>query len=105
MSYVVYGRYDVSCAVGVSPADDGDDALPFLAFFKMSSIPSGRLNDVVSGEDAQEMIDVIRENGGFVVYFDNPDSAERFSRLSSIVFSLASRGEWANREEIVETIN
>ena len=105
MSYIVYGSPDAHCAVGVSPPQEGGYPLPFLAFFRMSDIPKGKLEAISSGDDVELMLKVIKASSGFVVYFDNPDSAERFHTFTSMAFSLASRSDWAEREEIKETIN
>lgn len=105
MSYIVYGSPDAHCAVGVSPPHEGGQSLPFLAFFRMSDIPKGKLEVISSGDDVELMLKIIKANNGIVVYFDNPDSAERFQTFASMVFSIASRSDWADREEIKETVN
>jgi hypothetical protein len=101
----IYGTSDVSCAVGIAEPSEGGDPLPFLAFFKLSSVPEAELGGLRGGADAMDVIKTVQQRGGVVVYFDNPDSAERIHKLLSVVFSAASRFDWADREEFKETIN
>ena len=101
----IYGTPDVSCAIGVSEPYDGEEPMPFVAFFRMSAIPEAELNGIQGGGEARQMIKAVQDSGGLIVYFDNPESAERFHKLMNIVFTAASRFEWADREELKETIN
>lgn len=105
MSTFIYGTPDISCAIGVAVPPKGDEPFPFLAFFRLSVIPEAELGGMREGADAQSMIQTVQNNGGFVVYFDNPESAERIHKLMNIVFTAASRFEWADREEFKETVN
>lgn len=105
MSAFVYGTPDISCAVGIAEPSEGAEPLPFLAFFRLSSIPDAELGGVREGSNAKDMIQTVQQRGGVVVYFDNPESAERIHKLMSVVFSAASRFDWSEREEMKGAMN
>lgn len=105
MSAFVYGTPDISCAVGIAEPSEGAEPLPFFAFFKLSAIPEAELGGMREGANAMDMIKTVQQRGGVVVYFDNPESAERIQKLMSIVFSAASRFEWSEKEELKGAIN
>jgi hypothetical protein len=75
MTVFVYGSPGVSCAIGVASPSEGEEPMPFFAFFDTSIVPGG-----VYGEDdgAGLMVDKIVAAGGTFIYFDNPECAERF---------------------------
>lgn len=105
MSSIVYGVGDMICTIGISSATDGGSPLPFIGFINQSKLPKEGLEGKNVDEKAVELINIIKDAGGTIIYFDNPESAERFHKLTSFVFTMACQGDWADREQIRETIN
>lgn len=105
MSSIVYGVGDMICTIGISSATDGGSQLPFVGFINQSKLPKEGLQSTSMDEKAVELIKIITDAGGTIIYFDNPESAERFHKLTSIVFTMACQTDWSDREQIKETIN
>ena len=105
MTIIVYGVGDMICTIGVSPLSEGGASLPFIGFVKKSVIPEECMTSAPTDEKAMKMIDIITGNGGVLVYFDNPESAERFHTLASAVFTMACQTDWTERQQTSETIN
>ena len=105
MTTIVYGSGDMICTIGVSSLGEGGPCLPFIGFVKRSAVPEKYFTSPASDERASEMIKIINANGGTLVYFDNPECAERFHMFSSALFTMASQSDWADRKQASETIN
>ncbi len=105
MSSIVYGVGDMICTIGIYSPHEGGSPLPFVGFINQSKLPKEGLEGKNVDEKAVELIKIINDAGGFIIYFDNPESAERFHKLTSIVFTMACQTDWTDREQIKETIN
>ena len=101
MTHIVYGDGDAICAIGMMKSPKGDDYLPFFGMINTSSIVKDKITDLKSAtdEDTRGVVQTIIDNGGVMIYFDNPESAQRFQKLLSVVFVAACDGDWAHRTE------
>jgi len=107
MSHIVYGDGDAMCAIGMTKSPKGDALLPFFAMVNASAISKERVTDLKSATEAdtQDVVRTIIDNGGVMIYFDSPESAQRFQRLLSTVFVAACDGDWVHRTEAKGSMN
>lgn len=105
MTTIVYGVGDMLCIIGMSPPDGSDQPLPLLGFLKRSSLSDECFYAEPSVEKTAEIIKAVKASGGVIIYFDNPECAERFHSMSSLAFTMACRTDWAERQQASETMN
>ena len=107
MSYFTYGDDDALIAVGIGKPPGTGDLMPFVAIINTSSISTEAGVDLKSALDdqTQDVIKVIVENKGVVIYFDNPEGAQRFMNMITLAFMSAADGDWVHRRETNRSMN
>ena len=107
MSYFTYGDDDALIAVGIGKPPGTQELMPFVAIINASSIPPEaglRLKSALDSETG-DVISVIVENKGVVIYFDNPEGAQRFMNMINLAFMSAADGDWVHRRETNRSMN
>ncbi len=107
MSYFTYGDDDALIAVGIGKPPGTQELMPFVAIINTSSISTEAGVHLKSALDdqTQDVIKVIVENKGVVIYFDNPEGAQRFMNMITLAFMSAADGDWVHRRETNRSIN
>ena len=107
MSYFTYGDNDALIAVGIGKPPGTQELMPFVAIINTSSISTEAGIDLKSALDdqTQDVIKVITENNGVVIYFDNPEGAQRFLNMTTLALMSAADGDWVHRRETNRSMN
>lgn len=107
MSYFTYGDDDALIAVGIGKPPGTQELMPFVAIINTSSISTEAGIDLKSALDdqTQDVIKVITENNGVVIYFDNPEGAQRFLNMTTLALMSAADGDWVHRRETNRSMN
>ena len=107
MSYFTYGDDDALIAVGIGKPPGTVDLMPFIAIINTSSISTEAGVNLKSAldEGTQDVIKVITDNKGVVIYFDNPEGAQRFLGMLTMALMSAADGDWVHRRETNRSLN
>lgn len=92
---VVYGNPLTLMTLGMSML--GDTPTPFIGFVDRSKMDGKE--SVTHGSDASALIEEIDQMGGVVIYFENPEAAERIHVVMSSLFSNAMSTDWSSIEQ------
>ena len=92
---VVYGNPLTLMTLGMSML--GDTPTPFIGFVDRSKM-DGR-EGVTHGSDASVLIEEIDQMGGVVIYFENPEAAEKVHAVMSRLFMNAMSTDWSSVEQ------
>lgn len=99
MTQFVYGGQNTVLALGMGMM--GGAATPFIGFVPRDPNMKGHV--LVSGSsNTEETIKEIDAKGGTLVWFENPDAAERIHRLLADLFDIALTGEWGSKEKVAK---
>lgn len=107
MSYFTYGDDDALIAVGIGKPPGTVDLMPFIAIINTSSISTEAGINLKSAldEGTQDVIKMITDNKGVVIYFDNPEGAQRFLSMLTLALMSAADGDWVHRRETNRSLN
>lgn len=97
MTTFVYGTPKTVLAIGIAPMNN--IPTPFIAFAdeKNLGLKSSKLDQ--GAENAARAISDLTEAGATIVYFENPEAAERLINLMADVFEHAVQGSWGDVQE------
>ena len=107
MSYFTYGGDDALIAVGIGKPPGTVDLMPFVAIINSSTISTEAGINLKSAldEGTQDVIKMITDNKGVVIYFDNPEGAQRFLSMLTLALMSAADGDWVHRRETNRSLN
>jgi len=107
MSYFTYGDDDALIAVGIGKPPGTVDLMPFIAIINTSSISTEAGVNLKSAldEGTHDVIKMITDNKGVVIYFDNPEGAQRFLGMLTMALVSAADGDWGHRRETQRSVN
>ena len=107
MSYFTYGDNDALIAVGIGKPPGTGDLMPFVGIINSSTISTEAGINLKSAldEGTQDVIKMITDNKGVVIYFDNPEGAQRFMNMTTLAFMSAADGDWVHRRETNRSMN
>jgi len=98
MTQFVYGGQKTVLALGMGMM--GGEATPFIGFVPRD--PNMKGSVLVSGsKNTDDTIKEIEAKGGVIIWFDNPDAAERIHTLLANLFDTACSGEWGDKNEVM----
>lgn len=98
MTQFVYGGRNTVLALGMGLM--GGEATPFVGFMPRQEDMQG--NVMVSGSpNTAATIEMVEAKGGTIVWFENPDAAERFHSTLAQLFDIACGSPWGDKEETV----
>ena len=107
MSYYTYGDNDALIAVGIGKPPGTQELMPFIAIINSSMISTEAGINLKSAldEETGDVIEMITENKGTVIYFDNPEGAQRFLNMLTLALMSAADGDWVHRREVERSLN
>ena len=107
MSYFTYGDDDALIAVGIGKPPGTGDLMPFIAIINSSTISTEAGINLKSAldEETADVVKMITDNKGTVIYFDNPEGAQRFLNMLTLALMSAADGDWVHRRETNRSIN
>lgn len=98
MTQFVYGASGTTLALGIGMM--AGEETPFIAFVRSDALLKGPA--LVSGSDeAGEAIQNIEDRGGIIVWFENPDAADRILSFMSDLFGAAAISHWGHKQEAI----
>lgn len=93
---MVYGNKRNALMVGV--AEIGGRHTPFFGLVGTDEL--NKTGFVQGVTKCDEMIKIIDESGGVVIYVDNPDAAQTVHEMLSMLFEAASTTDWNKQTEV-----
>jgi hypothetical protein len=107
MSYFTYGDEDALIAVGIGKPPGTQQLMPFIAIINSSTISTEAGVNLKSAldEETGDVVKMITDNKGTVIYFDNPEGAQRFLGMLTMALMSAADGDWVHRRETNRSLN
>jgi hypothetical protein len=107
MSYFTYGDSDALIAVGIGKPPGMQELMPFIAIINTSTISTEAGVNLKSAldEETGDVVKMITDNKGTVIYFDNPEGAQRFLGMLTMALMSAADGDWVHRREANRSVN